>query len=82
MTAVSIQSTRGKSGYFNINDFTVGTTAPASLDMQVSYQLLDTNSVALTREDIIVFLKGVIRFIQEHGLQHPAGTFIQPGPGI
>ena len=82
MTAVSLQSTRGKSGYFNIDDFLVTADAPTSLDLEVRYQLLDTNGAPLTRMDIIVFLEGVIRFLMENGLQHPAGTFIQPGPGI
>jgi hypothetical protein len=81
MTGVSIQMQRGQSG-FRLDDFTVGTTAPASLDMMVSYQLLDTNSNPLTREDIILFIKAVIRLLMQNGLQSPLGTFVQPGPGI
>jgi hypothetical protein len=81
MTAVSIQMSRGQSGT-KISDFTVGTAAPASLDLEVRYQLLDTNSNPLTREDIILFMRAVERFIMANGLQVPAGTFVQPGPGI
>jgi hypothetical protein len=81
MTAVSIQMQRGQSGT-KISDFTVGTAAPATLDLEVRYQLLDTNANPLTREDIVLFLKAIERLLLQNGLQNPAGTFVQPGPGI
>jgi hypothetical protein len=81
MTAVSIQMSRGQSGT-KISDFTVGTAAPATLDLELRYQLADTNANPLTREDIILFMKAVERLLLTGGLQSPAGTFLQPGPGI
>jgi hypothetical protein len=81
MTAVSIQSTRGVSGT-KLSDFAIDGLAPASLDMEVRYQLLDVNGAALTREDIILFIESVIRLLQEAGVQSPAGTFTLPGLGI
>ena len=56
--------------------------APATLDLEVRYQLLDTNANPLTREDIVLFLKAIERLLLQKGLQNPAGTFVQPGPGI
>jgi hypothetical protein len=81
MTAVSIQMQRGTDGFL-LTDFTVGTAAPATQDFEVRYQLLDGNSVALTRKDIHNMISAVMRLIMQNGLQLPAGTFIQPGPGI
>lgn len=81
MTAVSIQMRRGTDG-FALSDFTIGVAAPATLDFEVRYQLLDANSVALTRKDLHNMLQAVQRLIMENGLQSPAGTFTQPGPGI
>ena len=81
MTAVSIEMQRGVSGT-KLSDFTVSTVAPTSLDVEVRYQLLDVNGAPLTRADIILFLKSVIRLLQQAGVQSPAGTFTLPGLGI
>lgn len=50
MTAVSLSVNRGVDG-FTVSDITIGSTAPAAGDIQLCWNLLDTNSVALTRED-------------------------------
>jgi hypothetical protein len=81
MTAVSVQMQRGVSGT-KLSDFSIDGFAPTSLDIEVRYQLLDTNGNPLTREDVILFLKAVIRLLMEAGEQSPAGTFTLPGLGI
>jgi hypothetical protein len=81
MTAVSLSVNRGVDG-FTISDITIGSTAPAAGDIQLCWNLLDTNSVALTREDILVRAMNAFRtaIIQGQGLQAPAGTPILPRP--
>lgn len=60
MTAVSINVLRGAANN-KPSDFTLGTTGPASgQDVMVAYNLLDQNSNALTRQDVILALQAVI----------------------
>ena len=67
MTAVQLSSTRGKL-LGNLVDFTVGTNAPGTGDFELRYNLLDTNSVAITRKDIQLFLDGLKRVLAESSL--------------
>lgn len=64
MVAVSISSTRGKDG-FKFTDLTVGTSAPGAGDFEFRYNLLDTNSAAVTRKDLVIFLEALRRGLLE-----------------
>jgi len=75
MTAVCISSTRGVTLY-KAASYTLATSAPtASTDFEVRYNLLDQNSVAITKKDLIKFLEAVIVGIQSGGPL--AGQFFQ-----
>lgn len=82
MTAFSISSYRGwasasfqSGGGFAINDYNIGALAPsASYDIELRFQLQDANSKNLTREDVILFLRGVAWMLEQGGIQLPAGT--------
>jgi hypothetical protein len=81
MTAVSLSVNRGVDG-FQIKDVTIGTSAPGTGDIELRFNLTDTNSVNLTREDVIVRAMNAFRtaILQGQGLQSPAGTPIIPQP--
>lgn len=64
MTAVSISSSRGLDG-FKLTDLTVGTSVPGAGDFEFRYNLLDTNSNAITRKDLVIFLKALRRALAE-----------------
>jgi hypothetical protein len=75
MTAVSIAINRGQSG-FALSDFVVAASAPTgSADIEFRFQLLDANSVPLTRKDLHLALEAFERFIKQQGFQSPAGTY-------
>ena len=60
MTAVSISSTRGASPLQPLSH-TIATSAPtASFDFEVRYNLLDQNGAALTKNDLVLWLRGVV----------------------
>jgi hypothetical protein len=60
MTAVQISVSRG-ANLVKITDFTIGTNAPGTGDIELRYNLTDTNGGLLTRKDIILALDGMIR---------------------
>jgi hypothetical protein len=66
MTAVSLAISRGQEGT-RISDFTVGTTAPGAGDIQLCFNLLDTNSKALTDLDVIKACRAFILALQSGG---------------
>lgn len=66
MTAVSFSINRGVSGT-TMTDFTVGTSAPGAGDIELRYNILDTNSKNLNREDIYMALKAFQRAIEQGG---------------
>jgi len=66
MTAVSLALSRGLDG-MKISDFTVGTTAPSTGDIQLSFQLLDGQSKALTEKDVILACEAFIRALKWGG---------------
>lgn len=90
MAAISITAYRGWSssggagqGGFAIADYGFGTAAPTSaFDFEVRYNTTDGNAKAVTREDIIIFLKGVMRLLEQNGIQSPAGTFVVTAPPL
>jgi hypothetical protein len=81
MTAVSLSVNRGVDG-MQISDVTIGSSARGTGDVELRFQLQDTNSVNLTREDVIVRAFNAFRtaILQGQGLQSPAGTPILPRP--
>ena len=67
MTAVCISSTRGVL-IQQAASYTIATSAPTSgFDFEVRYNLLDQQSVAIRKKDLILFLEAVIRGLEEGG---------------
>ena len=66
MTAVSLSISRGTSGTRE-TDITVGTSAPGTGDVELRYNLLDANSAALTRKDVVLALEAFLIAIQSGG---------------
>jgi hypothetical protein len=64
MAGVSLSINRGVDG-FKINDFTVGTAAPATADIELRYNVTDTNGKNLTRKDIILACQAFIRTLEQ-----------------
>lgn len=58
MIAVQISVSRGAL-LVNSSDFTIGTNAPGTSDIELRYNLTDTNGKALTRKDILLALEGL-----------------------
>jgi hypothetical protein len=82
MTTVSLSVKRGVDG-FTISDVVISNLAPNANDVELRFQLLDSNSVALTKEDVIVRALGAFRTAILNGsLQVPAGTFVIPNPAL
>jgi hypothetical protein len=75
MTAVCISSTRGVNPYEPAN-YTIATSAPTStFDFEVRYNLLDGQSKAIKKIDLVFFLKAVIAELESSGVL--AGQFFQ-----
>ena len=75
MTAVCISSTRGVDPYQSAN-YTLATSAPTStFDFEVRYNLLDQESAAIKKLDLIKFLEAVIDGLESGGPL--AGQFFQ-----
>ena len=67
MTAVCISSTRG-ANEFVASSYTIATSAPtASFDFELRYNLLDQNSVAITKKDLWRFLYVLMRELVKSG---------------
>jgi hypothetical protein len=82
MTAVSLSVKRGVDG-FTISDVVISNLAPNANDIELRFQLLDANSVALSREDVVVRAFNAFRTaILNASLQSPAGTFVIPNPAL
>jgi hypothetical protein len=66
MTAVSLAASQGAT-YNKISDYTVSINAPGSGDFEVRYNVTNANGANLRIDDIIWFLKGVIRQLEMGG---------------
>jgi hypothetical protein len=64
MTAVNIYFSRGTDDNKSAN-FTVGTSGPAGGDFELRYNLLDGSSVAVTKKDLVKYMKAMIKHINE-----------------
>jgi hypothetical protein len=73
MAAISISIPRGKDG-FRIDDFSVGTQAPSSNDIQLCFNTTDLNSALLTVKDVVLALHAFERALESRSLQLPAGS--------
>jgi hypothetical protein len=83
MTAVTISALRGVDGMSQPLAFTIETTAPtASFDFEVRYNLLDQNSVAVKKIDLIKFLQAVVYGIETGTIFFPqantGSNFVAP----
>jgi hypothetical protein len=63
-----------------ISDIVISTSTPSSNDIMLCWNTLDTNSVPLTRKDVILAAQALIRAIENGSLQMPAGTPVQGSP--
>ena len=66
MTAVSLSISRGVSGS-KISDFTIGTSAPGAGDIELRFNVTDTNSKNLNDQDIFLALRAFERAIMQNG---------------
>jgi hypothetical protein len=64
MAAISLSLNRGVDG-FKISDFTAGTSVPGAGDIELRYQVTDTNGKNLTRKDVILACKAFQRALEE-----------------
>ena len=68
MTAVRIASTRGCNEWNSAN-YTIGTDAPtSSFDFELRYNLLDAQSVAITKKDLWKFLYVLMKQLVKSGI--------------
>ena len=79
MTAVSFSMSRGVSGT-KMSDVTVGTSAPGAGDVELRFNVLDTNSKNLNDEDIVMILKAFQRWVLTNGPTSIAITQQPSGP--
>lgn len=68
MAGISVSISRGVEG-FKFIDFTIGTSTPGVGDIELRFNTLDTNSVNLTRKDVINALEAFRRVLEQGGLQ-------------
>jgi hypothetical protein len=64
MAGISLSLSRGISGT-KISDFTVGTSTPGAGDIELRFNVLDTNSKVLTRKDVILACKAFMWALQD-----------------
>ena len=79
MTAVSLSISRGVSGT-KMSDITVGTSAPGTGDIELRFNVLDTNSKNLNDKDIVIALLAFRRAIETNGGTQIALTNQPSGP--
>ncbi len=63
MAGISLSISRGVNG-FKISDLTYDTQVPNANDIELRWNTLDTNSVTLTRKDLIIALEAFERAIE------------------
>ena len=79
MTAVSFSMSRGVDG-FKMSDVTVGSTAPAAGDVQLCFNVLDTNSKNMNDKDLAIILEAFRRWVLTNGNTAIAITNQPSGP--
>ncbi|HUI12558.1 MAG TPA: hypothetical protein VL048_03700 [Xanthobacteraceae bacterium] len=79
MTAVSFSMSRGVDG-FKMSDVTVGTSAPGSGDVELRFNVLDTNSHNMNDLDLVRILDAFKRWVLTGGTTAIAITQQPSGP--
>lgn len=79
MTAVSFSISRGVGG-FKMSDITVGTSAPGAGDIELRFNVLDTNSKNMNDKDLILALEAFRRWLLTNGGTAIAITNQPSGP--
>jgi hypothetical protein len=79
MTAVSFSIGRGVSGT-KMSDVTVGTSAPGAGDIELRFNVTDTNGKNMNDKDIIIALKAFERWLLTNGNTAIAITNQPSGP--
>jgi hypothetical protein len=79
MTAVSFSLNRGVDG-FKMSDVTVGTSAPGTGDIELRFQVLDTNSKNMNDFDIVRAVDAFRRWLLTNGTTNTAITTQPSGP--
>lgn len=79
MTAVSFSISRGVSG-FKMSDITVGTSAPGAGDIELRFNVLDTNSKNMNDKDLVIALEAFRRWLLTNGGTAIAITNQPSGP--
>lgn len=79
MTAVSFSISRGVSG-FKMTDITVGTSAPGAGDIELRFNVLDTNSKNMNDKDLVIALLAFRRALETGGSAKTAVTNQPSGP--
>lgn len=79
MTAVSFSISRGVSG-MKMSDITVGTSAPGAGDIELRFNVLDTNGKNLNDKDLVVALLAFRRALETNGGTGIAITNQPSGP--
>lgn len=79
MTAVSFSMSRGVDG-FKMSDVTVGTSAPGAGDVELRFNVTDTNSKNMNDCDLIRIIKAFQRWLETNGGSAIAITQQPSGP--
>lgn len=79
MTAVSFSMSRGVDG-FKMTDVTVGTSAPGAGDVELRFNVLDTNSKNMNDKDLYMILMAFQRWLFTGGGTAIAITNQPSGP--
>lgn len=64
MAGISISISHGVEG-FAPSDFTVGTSAPGTGDIELRWNTTDTNSNVLTKKDVVLAALALIRAVED-----------------
>lgn len=64
MAAISVSIAHGVGG-MKMSDYTVGTSAPGSGDVEVRYNTTDTNSKNILTHEVVIQLRNIIRLLEQ-----------------
>ena len=64
MAAISVAISHGVGG-MKMSDYTVGTSAPGTGDIEVRYNTTDTNSKNILTHEVAIALRNIIRLIEQ-----------------
>lgn len=64
MAAISVSISHGALG-MKMSDYTVGTSAPGTGDIEVRYNTTDTNSKNILTHEVVIKLREIIRLLEQ-----------------